>query len=305
VSSENTERQLVGFVASRTRVRDPFLGSANITALLLTFSGRTSVPLPGAVASADAARNTDLARLLYQDEDTLYRDCRRLGVAYVLYSIDYLLDTSRYSPSYLAGVSRLSSDSAAFRMHFAPEALRHFTLVYENEHYRLYRVTDEPGTLFLTDHPPVYQRDAFDRVGADRDAFRQRVLDLLLAYRQGMRARERGDIGRALEHFRWCLEQAPGYTQARIAVGTTLITARRYEDAREVLMSVIGYAPDNPLALYYTAYVHAAMGETDRAREFLDLFFTAATDPDLIERARLLKTMIDQGLPVTPRSTPE
>jgi hypothetical protein len=305
VSSENTEQQLVRFVASRTRVRDPFLGNDNITALLLTFSGRTSVPLPGAVSSADAGRNADLTRLLYQDEDTLYQDCRRLGVAYVLYSIDYLLDTTRYSPAYLAGVSGFSRDSAAFRMHFAPESLRHFTLVYENEHYRLYRVTDERETLFLTDHPPVYQRDAFERVGADRDAFRGRVLDLLLAYRQGMQARERGDVARALELFNWCLEQAPGYTLARIAVGTTLITAGRYEDARDVLMSVISYAPDNPLALYYTAYVHAAMGETDRAREFLDLFFTAATDPDLIARGRLLKTLLDQGVPVTPRSVPQ
>jgi hypothetical protein len=300
VSMENTDRQLVGFVASRTSTRDPILGSPEVTALLLAFAGRTSVPLPGALWRADVARNAELARLLYQDESALHRACNKLGVRYVLYSIDYLLDTTRNSPAYLAGQAVVSRESAAFRMHFEPEGLRHFTLVYENEHYRLFRVTERPEPMFLTDHPIVYQRDAFERAGGEAEAFRQRVLELVLRYRLAMTRQAAGDFNGALDHLSWCLQEAPGFTLARVGVGATLIQAGRLEEARDVLLSVIGYAPDNTHALYHAAYVLAALDESTRALEYLDVFFSVATDPDLIERARLLKTFIDQGVPVTP-----
>jgi hypothetical protein len=305
VSMENTDRGLVGFVASRTSVKDPFLCSPDIGALLLTFTGRTSVTLPGALGATDAARNVEVLHALYEDESSLYDTCRRLGVAYVLYTIDLLLDTTRQSPSYLVGVPNVSRASAVFRMHFAPEGLRHFTLVYENPHHRLFKVTGEPETLFLTDHPPVYQLDAFEQSGGNVEAFRQRVVELLLTYREANVDRARGNFDGALSKLSWCLQQAPGFTLARIGIGATLTRAGRLEEARDVLLSVIGYAPDNTLALYHTAYVLAALEETDRAGDYLDILFSTATDPDVIEKARLLKTFVDQGLPVTPRAIPE
>ncbi len=302
VSMENTDRQLVSFIASRTSVADAVLGSPDITALLLTFTGRTSLTLSGAVTTSHAERNAELMRALYEDEVSLYDTCRQLKISYVLYSIDFLLDTRRYSPAYLAGVPDVARDSMVFRMHFAPEGLRHFTLVYENPHYRLFKVTAAPETVFLTDHPPVYQLDAFDRVGGDAEAFRKRVIKLILTYRDANVDRAAGNFDAALKKLTWCLREAPGFTLARIGVGTTLTRAGRLEEARDVLLSVIGYAPDNTTALYHTAYTLAALGETDRASDYLQVFFTTAGDPDLIEKARLLKTFIDQGLPITPRS---
>ena len=43
--------------------------------------------------------------LFYGDEDVLFRRCREERIRYVLYSVDYLLDTTRYSPLYLAGMT--------------------------------------------------------------------------------------------------------------------------------------------------------------------------------------------------------
>jgi tetratricopeptide (TPR) repeat protein len=305
VSMEDTDRALVRFVASRTTVADAFLGSSDVTALLLTFSGRTSVPLAGALTRTAAGRNADLVHALYEDEASLYETCRHARVAYVLYSVDMLLDATRYSPRYLAGVPALTSDSMVYRMHFEPESLRQFTLVYENDHYRLYKVSREPETIFLTDHPPVYQRAVLERVGGNVDTFRRRVVELLLTYREARAAAGRGDFDGALRKLNWCLEQAPGYTLARIAVGTTLTQAGRLEEARDVLLGVLSYAPDNADALYHTAYALAALDETARAREYLDVLFGVAGDPDLVEKARLLKTFIEQQIPVTPRAAPQ
>jgi hypothetical protein len=305
VGLEDTDKGLVRFVATRTAVANPFLSSTDLTALLLTFSGRTSVPLPGAIDAGHLERNARLAHAVYEDEAHLYETCRRLGVRYVVYSIDMFLDTTKYSPCYLAGLRDVSPESAAFQMQFHPESLHQFTLVYENEHHRLFKVTPEQQPVFLTDHPPVYQFEVFDRVARDVPAFRQRVIDLMISYHDAREAAYRGEYDVALKKLDWCLEVAPRFTLARIAKGTTLSLAGRFEEARDVLLSVLEYAPDNPNALYHAAYALAALGETDRAREYLDVFFTTAKDKELIEKGRMLKTFIEQGVPVTPGAIPE
>jgi len=166
-------------------------------------------------------------------------------------------------------------------------------------------VTESAETVFLTDHPPVYQLDAFEQLGGDVEAFRRRMIELVLTYRDATVDRARGNFDGSLRKLSWCLQQAPGFTLARIGIGSTLTRAGRLEEARDVLLSVIGYAPDNTLALYQAAYVLAALEETDRASDYLDILFATATDPDLIDKARLLKTFVDQGIPVTPRAIPE
>jgi tetratricopeptide (TPR) repeat protein len=302
VSLENTDRELVRFVSQRTSVRNSVLGSPDISALLLAFTGRKSVQLEGALATAAGERRVALARTAYADEATLHAECRRLGVDYVLYSIDYVMDTSRYSPRYLAGLADLTGESVAWRMHFHPEQLTRFTLVYENAHYRLFRVADRPEPVFLTDHPPVYQVDILERLGGDIDAFRTQIIGLMLSWRQAVLAREAGNNERALSILGYMLEQAPRFTDARLALSEVLVQLDRIDEARTTVLSVIAYAPDNPLALYQAAYIFGRQGDEARARSYLELFRTTPADPDLTRRADLLEQFLDQGLPIEPGS---
>jgi hypothetical protein len=297
VSLGNTDRELVRFVATRTSTREPFLGKPELTALLLTFSGRTSVLLEGGRSKQHAQKNVDLTALMYGDERPLYQRCRELGVRYVLYSIDYLLDTTRYSPSYLSGVTVVPNGCVSVSMHFTPESLVHFNLVYENDHYRLFRVTDEQEPLFITDHPPVYQGDILERNGDTYGAFLDRINRVMLTYTDAMRASSAGNFDSALRRLTWCLQQAPMFTRARVAVGTTLLDQGKLEDARDVFMSVLGYAPDNTLALYYAAYTLSQLDENDKAIELLQLLSTTTNDRDLLEKADLLKAIIERDAP--------
>jgi len=300
VSLENTDRELVRFVSQRTSVRNAIAGSPDITALLLAFSGRKSVQLEGALATEAGRRRVALARAMYADEATLHAECRRLGADYVLYSIDHMMDTSRYSPRYLAGLPDLTPESMAWRMHFYPEQLQNFTLVYENGHYRLFRVTDQPEPVFLTDHPPVYQVDIFERVGGDMTAFNNQITGLVLSWREAVLAKKAGDHQRALGILAWSLEQAPRFTEARLALAETLVQLDRIEEARTVVLSVIEYAPDNPLALYQAAYIFGRTGDEAMARSYLEVFRTTPADADLSRRADLLQQFLDQGLPIEP-----
>lgn len=302
VSLENTDRELVRFVASRTSVSNPFLGQPDVTAVLLSFAGRTSVLTAGGHSPSHAEKRVGLFALFYGAEEPLYAKCREFGVRYVLYSIDFLLDSTRYGPAYIAGVTSVPEDCVAAAMHFAPESLQHFNLVYENDHYRLFRVTETLEPVFATDHPPVYQRDILERNDDTYESFSQRISSLLLAYADAIGSAAEGDYQQALLELNWCLKQAPRFTRARVGLGSALLQLGRAEEARDVLMSVVSYAPDDPFALYHAAYALALLGDTNEATGLLKILYTTTNDPEILNRARLLETLIEQNMPLSPKT---
>jgi hypothetical protein len=261
--------------------------------VLLAFSGRTSVLLEGGYARNLSAKRVELTRLLYGGEDELFRRCRDAHIHYVLYSIDYLLDRTRYAPAYLAGLSVIPQQCVAVSMQFEPEALTHFNLVYENDRYRLFRVTDHLEPVFLTDHPPVYQKSIFKSSGGDYTAFRERIGRLLLVYTEAKEMAAAGLVDAAIGRLMWCLNEAPRFTAARIALGATLLQDDQPERAKHVLMSVIQYAPDNPNALYLAADASFRLGESGEAHSLLKILRGTTNDSDILGRAKLLRSLIE------------
>ncbi len=300
VSLENTDRELVRFVSSRTSVRESILAPDDLSALLLTFTGRTSVLLPAGTSPAAAAKHVRLTRAFYGGEEEFHRLCQETKIDYVVYSVDVLLDSGRYSPRYLAGVESLDAGAVAFQMHFVPESLNYFTLLYENDHYRLFKVSDAPETVFLTDHPPVYQPAILRASGGDLEAFQHNIEMLIYNYVAGVGARSRGDLEGALRRLRSCVNSAPRFTKARLALADVYMDMERFEDARDIVMEIVGYAPDNSQGMYYAAYVNARLGHFEEAKAFLTVLLSHERDPDILEKARLLQAYMDQGLPLGP-----
>ncbi len=297
-SLENTDRELIRFVATRTKVSDPVFAPADAGALLLTFSGRTAVLLEGVSSRVARQREVDAMKMYFQDEATLYAFCKRNGIKNVLYRVDLLLDDGAYGPAYTAGVDTVRTTSAAYRMHFAPETLKRFVLEYENEHYRLFAVTDTPRPTFLTDHPVVYQEMVMERNGDSISSFAQRVNTITLLYSDALLAESRGQVDRALELYRFILEQAPFHTPTRIRAGVVLMSKNQVEQAITVLSPILDYAPDNGEALYQTAYALARADRTARAQSLLTILFQTSRDQDLLERAGLLRAFIERGIPL-------
>jgi hypothetical protein len=299
ISFENTDKELIRFISTHTSVKESILAPDDLSGLLLAFSGRTSATVCGTTSRAAANRYVDLMRNFYRDEDTFYNVCRQQKIDYVLYSVDMLLDTGTYSPVYMTGVSGLTNQAVAARMHFQPEALRHFTLIYENEHYRLYKVTDTTQPLFITDHPLYYQGRLFMESGASFDAFRKRVLWLMGNCATGMGARARGDLDKARQILDQCVRYAPSFTRARLELAYTYMDLGRYEKARDEIAEIIKYAPDNATALYAAAWVRLQMDKPDEAKPFLTLLAQAG-DHTWDDKTKALQYYIDHKLPLKP-----
>ncbi|UCH84614.1 MAG: tetratricopeptide repeat protein [Candidatus Latescibacterota bacterium] len=313
VSLGNADAGLIRHVLTRTSARhDVVLATPEQSSLINTFAGRITVLVPGVHTRAMTDRATTALGLFYSSEDELHKFCADNGVTYVLYSIDMLLDTSRYSPLYLAGRTSTDETSVAYTMHFAPETLRHFHLVFENDNYRLFRVTGQVQPLFITDHPPVYQPRILRDHGDDFESFYARIVDILLAYQSGVDEQSRGNDQGAIPRFRYSLDRAPLFTRARLGEGDSHFRLGDYESALDSYRRVISYAPDNTHALYYAALCLAYLGRGEEAMPLIDLIFSATGDRDTRLQASELKAILESGQPLVapgpqkqnPRETP-
>jgi hypothetical protein len=296
----NADGELVRFLVTRTSTRnDVVLAPPGISSLIVTFAGRATVSTPGIYTSSMAAKSVMVLSGFYADEESFFEECRRYGATCVVYSIDILLDDSSYSPRYISGVEADIKDSLAYRMHFAPETLRRFQLVYENDNYRFFRVTTGTEPVFLTDHPPVYQEEILRTAGGDLRVFYSRIVDVLATYHTASEAQTRGDEEGAIRRFEYCLGHAPFFTAAHLGMGDSLLRLRRPDEAYEAYRRVLQYAPDNTHALYYGALSLAYTNRREEALGLVDLLLSATADPEALSEARELKAALESGRPIT------
>jgi tetratricopeptide (TPR) repeat protein len=232
----------------------------------------------------------------YDHEDELYAICDENDIRYVLYTIDLALDTSNYSPRFGAGLRHVHEKSVAYKMHFEPETLTHFNLIYENDNYRLFRVTESMEPVFLTDHPPVYAKNTFQRYGGNTRQFYEAVIDALLAYQLALEAQAQGNDPEAVRRFRYCLGITPGYTVAWLGVGDSLFRMGDIEAANAAYGRALESSPDHPLALYNKALTMVRLGKPAEAQGLLDVLISSSRDRAMVEQARELKAAIERDM---------
>jgi hypothetical protein len=292
----NADRELVRYIVTRTSTRsDVILALSDVSSVIAAFAGRSTVVAPGVFTPRMAARTAETTAAFYTDEKKLAETCGAAGATYVLYSIDVLLDASPYSPRYLAGFNGKVTETLAYKMHFSPEKLRSFQLVYENDSYRLFRLTARSEPVFLSDHPPVYQETILRSLGNDLGAFYGRIVDILATYQTAVAAQARGDENAAILRFRYCLEQAPYFTRAWLGVGDSLLRMRKPDDAFAAYSRVLSYAPDDTHALYYGALSLAYTGRRDDALRLIGLLLSATGAVDIRKEALELEGALKSG----------
>jgi hypothetical protein len=296
VSIGNADLELVRHLVSRTSVRDAIMAPPPISSLVVSFAGRKAVLTPGVFTVDAMARTNSYMSKYYDHEGELFAICDAHDIRYVLYSIDILLDASKYSPGYNAGIAKADERSLAYKMHFEPQNLKHFNLVYENDTYRLFRVTKEMEPVFLTDHPPVYQKTILSQHGGDLQSFYDGIIDILLTYQTAIDAQRGGDDEDAIRRFRYCLEKAPLFTNAWLGAGDSLFRLGDIEAANAAYTRALEAAPDNPKALYNSALTLARLGKRDHAIGLLEVLISSSSDRAMVEEAQELKAAIERDM---------
>ena len=209
-------------------------------------------------------------------------------------SIDLVLDTSNYSPRFGVGLRHAPEKSLAYKMHFEPETLTHFNLLYQNDNYRVFRVTKSMEPVFLTDHPPVYDKNTLQRYAGNTEKFYEAIVDALLTYQLALNAQAQGNDPEAVRRFRYCLGIAPRYTVAWLGAGDSLFRMGDIEAANAAYGRALESSPDHPLALYNKALAMVRLGKPVEAQGLLDVLISSSRDRAMVQQARDLKAAIER-----------
>uniref|UniRef100_A0A7C4U6G0 Glycosyltransferase RgtA/B/C/D-like domain-containing protein n=1 Tax=candidate division WOR-3 bacterium TaxID=2052148 RepID=A0A7C4U6G0_UNCW3 len=134
---------LLTFIRKNTEKNEPVLATFPLSATILAYTDRPILLHPKFEREGIIKKNKDFEKSLFYEEESLFSYCKKYGAKYVVYQTDILLSTKYISVRYRTHNLTISKDCVAFKMHFEPENLKHFQLLYSNPHYRFYKVSEK------------------------------------------------------------------------------------------------------------------------------------------------------------------
>jgi tetratricopeptide (TPR) repeat protein len=276
---------LVYWIRTNTPVNATFLGRFNVLPPVLAYAERPialhcKLEIPGV-----RAKVREHLGAVFGSEAALAEYCDRQGATYYLYDPFTALDTGSDSSRYIAGVRQLHRSSAAYLLHFAPDRLRYFELVFQNEMYRVYRRTDHPAVYDSNRFPyqPIFEIDHFEMGGGESsveagssefsDAQTDRVF---LEQQHGTELLRRAvhlfSLGRwpqALSCYDAALCINPSLPYAHSHRARILLHLGRLDEALREAQQATWVDPYEPEGYFHLALVQAIQGDHESARRSL------------------------------------
>lgn len=164
-ASFRRERELLAWLKKNAGPGKPVVAAIGVSGSILAYADTPTVIHPKFEAAPIRAKVAVYLSALTADEDALAAFCERNGAAFVVHAAADLLDETKDGARYQSGRRDLNARMPLYLLHFAPEGLRRFTRVYENEDFRVFAF----GKAEAWNGPPhaVYDARLF---GAERGA---------------------------------------------------------------------------------------------------------------------------------------
>ena len=235
--------------------------------MVVTYGERASVLHPIFETKEIRERVLECASAFYGLEEDLRRVCAKYGVDYVLYEANQLLDDSELGDRYLTKNTKLTTNCAAFLMHFAPELLRHFDPVYQTDYFRVFVVRDEPREYMLAPSvlpysvqydASVFNVDGMWAVFSDSlvDEGWQSVNKALALARKGNELMSQGSYQQAAKYYDQTLDLLPRMAEVRFALAECQRRMGRLDLSAATYKEMIGLDPYNVVAYLNLADIY-------------------------------------------------
>jgi tetratricopeptide (TPR) repeat protein len=270
---------LVNYVRHELSSTARFLARYSVGPMLYAYAGQAIALQPKFEVRGSRERVAEYYRGIYGSEEDLYQLCRRWRIEFFLCDLRILLDNGRDSDRWVADRLEIGKDRAVFLLHFAPESLRHFELVYQNSNYRLYRVLDPDETPGPRVFPPsaVYDLKEYGGQMIDDQPFDdQWNMAVGNRIRRAFRLVERGQklLGSEPSAARRALLDArelyPNLIGEATVLGTAEVLLGRVKEGLELCCREVADHPYFALARYNLAYALYRSDEYEAARTELD-----------------------------------
>ena len=296
----DVEGDLLEWIRGHTESGAVVMSLHYLSPSVLTYTGRATNLNDFFESPALRRKAERLLTLLYSDEDALYDFCTAQSSAYLLLSCAVGCDPTKESPLYQAGLTRMPADCAAYRLMFEPEKLSRFTLVYENEMYRLFRVG--AGAAAVGPRSPLfYEKDLLRSANGDSRTFYNSVMRIYALTARGRARIARGEGGRGegdlVEALRIFYFYPAWKTLDRVYARGARIEAREAAAAFAYERD-----PNRADVCFALAESRLALGRTDGVREILERCSAPRSSAeDRSRAAALLERLAGLGRPARAR----
>jgi tetratricopeptide (TPR) repeat protein len=277
IPNGGNNRRLVAWVRRHTPEDAVFLTWFPTGPLLLTDAGRRINLHSMFESSALRAKEARMRAALYGSEEELAALCREWDTDYFVYQANLLLNTTKVSYRYMADRMRVASDCAAVRMHFHPERLRHFQLVYQDAYFRLFHVRSGDAEADAAAAPQALlpYEEIFDPAGVEPmgevypDERTQRLLAAVsrraAEVERAFAAEAAGDARGAEAIYRAILANSPDVVEARLRLALLALSEGRVDAADSVIARALETRPDFAEFHYARGLVLEARGRREDA----------------------------------------
>ena len=291
---------LTRFLTRHTRKDEAFFARISVSAVVLLHATRPSLVHPFFESEAPKRKYERLLCAAFDEEEVFWKRLREYRGAYYIHDIGLGVTEGPGSVRYVAGrMGPMHPDWAATRCHFAPERLRYFDLVWQNEIFRVFRVRQgatkdtkarRAAIARVVDgrYNPLFDRRNF----AQEDGGYVRTSETLERVKRSAaisggaaQAFERGDTASCAKLLGEALRLCPNNFDAHF---NRVVLAMSLKDARAALAAVRELrrvAPTNAQALKMSGLARVMAGDVAGGRADLDAYLQR--DVPAKERAAL------------------
>jgi tetratricopeptide (TPR) repeat protein len=142
---DGATEDLIEWFRNNTAEDEAVLAEFPVSTALLAYAGRPVV-LHALFEGVNRYRFREFSFALIGDEKQLYDLMKKYKARYFVYSAHFLLRTdNNMSYRYTADAMKIDKGWTLYKMHFHPERLKRFVLIYQNSAFRVFRLVEQGG----------------------------------------------------------------------------------------------------------------------------------------------------------------
>ncbi|MDB4444443.1 hypothetical protein N9174_03805 [bacterium] len=154
---QNTLKNLISFIRTQSAIDTPVLTTFELGPDVAAYAERPVVLHSKFESPQLRDKVKAVYTSLYQSEEAFYELYKRYKAGIFVYQTNVVLGHGPGSIRYVAGAASLETESTAFLFHFAPERLKHFSLIFQNPAYRVFRAEKSAAhETFDIKYQPIY-----------------------------------------------------------------------------------------------------------------------------------------------------
>lgn len=167
-----------------------------------------------------------------------------------------MLDNSKDSIRYLTNQLQLKKEAVAYKFHFEPEELMHFSLVYQNSCFRLFTVNGRgviPKVRYKKSYQVLFDINQFEKDHHSRKIFDDSRTEEIIRKRyfgkrmfvRGVMHQEFGRFKEAIKAYELAIKLVPDLMEAYVKLGDIYCKERLYNKGITILKKAMQLNPNH------------------------------------------------------------